>query len=159
MTGLSTRLLCGALAGLAGTTAMTACMWRLHRRLPETQRYPLPPREILQEVTGRRDGVGDLTTAAHFGFGALAGALLAAANVPARPAPMAAAGVGIWAGSYLGWVPALGILKPASAHPLRRNALMAGVHLMWGAVAAVTLRELYQARKTALAAGPARDAP
>lgn len=158
MSALSTRLLFGALAGLTGTAAMTACMWRLHRRLPHAERYPLPPREILQEVSGRTHGVGDRTVAAHFGFGALAGALLAAANVPARPLPMAAAGVGVWAGSYMGWIPALGILRPASGHPLRRNALMTGVHLVWGAVAALTLRELNLARETAFAAGPAEDA-
>jgi hypothetical protein len=161
MAALSTRLLLGALAGMAGTAAMTACMARLHPRLPPPERYPLPPREITGEVageTGPSEVVSDLAVAAHFGFGALCGAVLAGANVPARLAPMATAGVGIWAGSYFGWVPAFGILEPASEHPVRRNALMAGVHLVWGAVTAMTLSELYLARRTIFAPGSAKDA-
>lgn len=162
MTALSTRLVLGALAGLTGTAAMTAAMARLQQRLPAPERYPLPPREITGVVMGerrgeRRDGVGDWAVLAHFAFGAVAGALLAAARVPARPVPMMAAGVGVWAGSYFGWVPAMGILKPASDHPARRNALMAGVHLVWGAATALTLRELYHARRTMFAAGPLKD--
>jgi hypothetical protein len=150
----------GALAGITGTAAMTACMWRLHRRLPPAERYPLPPREIVQEVSGRSGSgsVADLSIVAHFCFGAVAGALVAGADTPARPLPMAVAGVGVWAGSYLGWAPALGILRPAHQHPLRRNALMIGAHLVWGVVTALTLRELYQARATGFAAGPANDA-
>ena len=162
MTALSTRLVLGALAGLTGTAAMTAAMARLHQRLPRAERYPLPPREITGVVMGerrgeRREDVGDWAVLAHFGFGALAGALLAAARVPARPVPMMAAGVGVWAGSYFGWVPAMRILEPASDHPARRNALMAGAHLVWGAVTALTLRELCHARRTMFAAGPLKD--
>ena len=37
------RLLLGALAGLAGTVAMTAAMRAMHRHLPSPERYPLPP--------------------------------------------------------------------------------------------------------------------
>jgi hypothetical protein len=47
---LETRLLLGALAGVVGTAAMTVAMRALHRRLPPQHRYPLPPREIVQEV-------------------------------------------------------------------------------------------------------------
>jgi hypothetical protein len=140
---------------------MTACMARGRERLPPAERYPLPPREITGEVVGETasaEAVGDLAVAAHFGFGALCGALLAGANVPARAAPMAAAGVGVWAGSYFGWVPALGILRPAWEHPRRRSLLMAGAHVVWGAVTAVTLRELYFARRTMFAPGPHSDA-
>lgn len=39
----------------------------------------------------------------------------------------------MWAGSYLELLPALGILRPATQHPVRRTALMVGAHLVWGA--------------------------
>jgi hypothetical protein len=162
MIALSTRLLLGALAGMAGTAAMTAAMARLHQRLPAEERYPLPPREItgvvMDEGPHERDHrVGDWAVAAHFGFGALAGALMAACRFPMKPLPAALGGVGVWAGSYFGCVPALKILKPAEEHPLRRNALMSGVHLIWGSVLALTYQELMHARRTMLAPGPLKD--
>ena len=42
------RLLLGALAGIAGTFAMTSAARAMHRRLPAAERYPLPPREIIE---------------------------------------------------------------------------------------------------------------
>jgi hypothetical protein len=47
-------------------------------------------------------------------------------------------------------VPALGILKPASEHPARRNAVMITAHVVWGAATALALRELLFARRTIL---------
>ena len=41
-------------------------------------------------------------------------------------------GLAVWAGSYLGLLPALGIMSPATDHPLRRTALMIAAHLVWG---------------------------
>jgi hypothetical protein len=162
MSALSTRLLLGALAGVAGTAAMTAAMARLHQRLPEQERYPLPPREITGVVMGedpgeRRDELGDWAVASHFAFGAAAGALMAALRFPMKPLPAALGGVGVWAGSYFGWVPGLKILKPAYRHPIRRNALMSGVHLIWGSVMALTFQELMHARRTMFAPGPLKD--
>src|SRR5207253_7485740 len=78
----------------------------------------------------------DLALAAHFAYGAATGTLYAAV-VPALPrAPLAtgmAYGLAVWAGSYLGLLPALGILRPATEHPPRRTALMITAHLVWGA--------------------------
>src|SRR3546814_15875012 len=107
---LTTRLLLGAIAGVVGTVAMTAAMNRLHPRLPRSDRYPLPPREITERLVGTEseDDIKDAATAAHHGYGAAAGALLAAA----RPAMIARfgsmAGVAVWAASYFGWIPAMG---------------------------------------------------
>jgi len=39
----------------------------------------------------------------------------------------------VWGGSYLGLLPSLGILRPATDHPAQRNALMIAAHLVWGA--------------------------
>ena len=157
------RLLIGALAGIAGTFVMTAAMSRLHRRLPEAERYPLTPREIVDSVAGKADAslsdeaALDLTTAGHFAYGAACGSLIAAANPRIGPFTGALAGAGVWAASYLGWIPGVGILKPATLHPRRRNALMIGVHLLWGAAASLAMRELLLARETMMADGPDKD--
>lgn len=159
--GFGSRLLLGSIAGIAGTAAMTASMNRLHRRLPPGERYPLPPREITERVLGgySEESIKDRTTAAHFGFGAAMGALTAVLSPGARPLPGAVAGVAIWAASYFGWAPALGILRQADTHPLRRNALMIASHLVWGSVTAATLRDLLLARTTMLEDGPLADSP
>lgn len=136
----SRQLLTGALGGLVGTAAMTAAMRQMHRRLHDRERYPLPPREIMQSLarqtgTARQAGEGelqDLTLGAHFAYGAAAGALFALA----RPGDGIVAGAGygllIWAASYLGWIPGVGILAPATRHPRRRNGLMFAAHVVWG---------------------------
>ena len=53
----------------------------------------------------------------------------------------------------------MGNLKPATEHPPRRNLLMIGVHIVWGAATAAAMRELRLARETILSDGPDRDAP
>jgi hypothetical protein len=163
----SRRLLTGALGGLVGTAAMTAAMRRMHERLTDAERYPLPPREIIQSVarqTGmdRRAGEGDLqdlTLGAHFAYGAAAGALYAVA----RPSDGILAGAGygllVWAASYLGWIPALAILEPATRHARRRNGLMLAAHVVWGATTALTIRELERAEAEVFAGRAALDAP
>jgi hypothetical protein len=156
---LDTRLLYGGIAGFAATLAMTSVMARLHRRLPEKERCPLPPREITEQVTGGSDsGVRDWAMAAHFLYGGACGAMLAAHRGKPGIAEGATAGAMIWAGSYFGWVPGLEILKPASAHPVRRNALMIGAHLVWGAATAAAIHELTLARNTILNDRPLCDA-
>lgn len=135
----------GAAAGCIATAPMTWAMEVMHRRLPERERYPLPPRQIATRVAeeagvknhlDERQRLG-LTLAAHFGMGAAAGALygLIARHQP-LPAPLAGAafGIAVWAGNYLGLLPALGVLRPATEHPPRRTALMVAAHLVWGAV-------------------------
>jgi hypothetical protein len=59
----------------------------------------------------------------------------------------------------MGWIPALGVLRPATGHPMRRNALMIAAHFSWGWSTAAAIRELEAARDTVFAAGPAKDAP
>lgn len=158
--GLATRLLIGGIAGFVATMAMTSTMRHLHRRLPGKERYPLPPRELVEEaLEPPRAAAPDLTLAAHFAYGAGCGALLAAAN--ARPGRLAGSlgGGGIWLASYMGWIPDLGLLEPASRHPLRRNLTMIVAHFAWGWSTAEGIRELAEARATIFAEGPARDSP
>ncbi len=156
---IGSRLLIGAVAGFAGTLAMTSAMRRLHARLPEEERYPLTPREIIDSVADTpEDSARNVTIAAHFAYGAACGALLGAAGERPGAVSGATAGAAIWLGSYMGWIPALNLLKPATEHPARRNALMIAVHLVWGASTAAAMRELADARETIFADGPDRDA-
>jgi uncharacterized membrane protein YagU involved in acid resistance len=155
---LGSRLLIGAIAGTVGTLAMTAAMRRLHGELPEKERYPLTPREIVDAAAAAEgEAAKDLTTAAHFAYGAACGAVLAAADPKMGKSKAAAAGAAIWLASYMGWVPALELLKPATEHPARRNALMIAVHLVWGTATAQAMRELTDARETIFARGEDKD--
>ncbi|HEY0413786.1 MAG TPA: hypothetical protein VGD66_11645 [Allosphingosinicella sp.] len=162
---LRTRLLIGGIAGFVGTMAMTGAMRRLHRRLPKSERYPLPPREIVDSAAKQLrvplagETAKDIGTAAHFAYGAAMGALIAAANPDPKKRTGAAAGAAVWLASYMGWIPAVGNLQPATRHPARRNALMIAAHLVWGTATAAAIRELRLARETILEDGPDKDAP
>lgn len=135
----------GLLAGTAATGPMTVAMILWHRRLPQSERYPLPPREITEKMTraaGVRHKIEEptqsaATLVAHFGYGAAAGLLYSFLAGEVRAGALLkgiAFGLFVWTGSYLGLLPALGILKPATEHPPRRNLLMIVAHIIWGAV-------------------------
>src|SRR5215213_2127761 len=110
----------GAMAGLVATAPMSIFMlvgWKL---LPRYEKYHLPPRLITEEIT-ERVGIEDrlnekelvgLTIFSHFGYGALFGWLYAIfeQRVPLHASLKGAlTGLGVWAGSYLGWLPILGV--------------------------------------------------
>ena len=143
------KLLKGAAAGFIATAPMSITMlvgWRL---LPKREKYHLPPRLITEEISERVGVQDDLTENqligftifSHFGYGALFGSLYAASSerLPLHSSLKGAlAGLAVWIGSYLGWLPAMGILRPATQHPWRRNLMMIVAHLVWG----VTLGEI-----------------
>jgi hypothetical protein len=143
--GLSDAVL-GALSGLVATFPMTATMSRLHRRLPRSKRYPLPPRELSEHLPSLGVDTSTATLAHHFLYGAAAGALFGAFSPRRDLAFGSAYGAAIWTASYLGWVPASRGLKPATQHPAQRNGLMVAAHLVWGAALAIGLRELDRSR-------------
>lgn len=136
------RVLIGTISGIVATGPMTIAMILMHRRLPASQRYPLPPREITMKLA-KDAGVAHAmdpetrsaaTLLGHFGYGAAAGALYGGAFQPLR-APVSKGllfGLFVWTASYLGWLPAAGILSPATEHPARRNLLMILAHFVWG---------------------------
>ena len=132
------------IGGIVATGPMTVAMILLHRRLPLSERYPLPPREITMKLA-RKTGVdaeldaparSALTMVSHFAYGAAAGALYTTAlNGRHDPLPKGLLfGLFVWTASYLGWLPAAGILSPATEHPARRNGLMIAAHAVWGVV-------------------------
>ncbi|HSL23329.1 MAG TPA: DUF1440 domain-containing protein [Vicinamibacterales bacterium] len=166
--------LAGATAGLVATAPMTAAMTLLHRMLPHEERYPLPPRQIVdnaalqssaEEITpgqahhpgerhtglepARDDERAGVALAAHFAFGAMAGSAygLIARTRPSSPALAGIAyGLMVWTSQYLGVLPAAGLLSNAKNHPARRNALMIGAHVIWGAALGVTADRLLRSR-------------
>lgn len=153
---VATDAVIGAVAGVVATAAMTLAAQALFRRLPKAERYPLPPRELTERVAGwagvrgrlGEPGLKATTLASHFGFGAAAGGLYAPLFLGGRPPPMANGvgyGLAVWAASYLGWIPALGLLRPATEHPARRTALMIAVHVVWGSVVGLVADRLSRA--------------
>jgi uncharacterized membrane protein YagU involved in acid resistance len=137
--------LAGCFAGIVATVPMTTAMVRIHRRLPRRQRYALPPRIITDGVAARlpvpdrmlpEAGPGR-ALAAHFAFGAATGGLYGAATAQMRIKPGLTSGIayglGVWAASYLGWVPAAGLMPHATKQPAQRNLMMIAAHIVWGA--------------------------
>jgi len=143
-------LMNGALAGFVATAPMSAFMWTARELLPPAEQYPLPPNQIVADVAAKA-GVEEAaagpdhalaTAAAHFGYGAAAGALYAVLPHQISPSPALNGilfGLLVWSGSYLGLLPALGILRPATEHPAPRNALMIAAHVVWGATLGVAV--------------------
>lgn len=137
-----------ALSGCLATAPMT--LWMLaaqHFLLRGRERAPLPPEQITEHAAQAvgLDAVAKQPAArraasvlAHFAYGAAVGALYAPLRFLPASAPIKGAGLGlaVWAVSYLGLLPALGLLSSAAHHPARRNALMIVAHLIWGIVTA-----------------------
>jgi putative membrane protein len=148
------RLALGFICGVVATGPMSVAMVLLHRRLPARERYPLPPREITVKAVTTVMDRGDVTAAttsaltwlAHFAYGGAAGALYAGTerHLPgAAPVRGPLFGLLLWTVSYLGLLPGLHILTPATEHPLRRSALMIAAHLVWGWCIATVFQVLF----------------
>jgi biotin transporter BioY len=90
------------------------------------------------------------TWVSHFAYGAACGALYGAVSGERLDEHPVLAGVGfglaVWAGSYLGWLPAANVLSPATEHPARRNALMIAAHVVWGATTGAVVGRLSDER-------------
>jgi hypothetical protein len=161
----------GAVGGLIATVPMTLLMFAWHRKLPNTQRYPLPPSLITKRMFGRTPIPGKpapmpnlaATLAAHFGFGAATGALFAAVPRELRQQYHVAAGVGyglcVWAGSYMGWVPGMGLMPPVARQPVPRNSMMIAAHMVWGATLGFALKALSAGQPNLRSAQRAPRAP
>ena len=147
------RLLKGALAGFVGIASMTAVMVTGWQLLPADEKYPLPPRQIVGEMSERvgienrlsEEKLFVATLFSHFSYGALFGSVYTLWD-QRIPLPHSIrgmlAGFALWVSSYLGWLPAVGILPPATRHPWRRNLLMIVAHLVWGATMGMVVKKL-----------------
>jgi hypothetical protein len=134
----------GGVSGAIATAVMSAVMIVARRAGLMSE---LPPHEIASRSVDRttardeagpdeRRGLGWIT---HFGFGAGAGALYALLrNIVRTPGPAwfhgAGYAVGVWFVSYMGWLPALGLMPRADRDERERQPAMVAAHLVFGAV-------------------------
>jgi hypothetical protein len=133
---------------------MTAVMRALFQRLPEEQKYPLPPRLITMNLASKTGAAPHMdenarftaTMLAHYAYGAAAGAVFAAIP-PRTKLDVVSRGVGfglaVWTVSYLGLLPGVGLLSSATTHPVRRSGLMIAAHVVWG-VALSVLEQVFR---------------
>jgi uncharacterized membrane protein YagU involved in acid resistance len=152
------RMIAGALAGLTATAPMTLAMKAMHKSLPPNEQYPLAP-SLITEKVAEEAGVAEqmdekehkrLTWLAHYAFGAASGALYAPLASKLRTPPIVTGvlyGLTVWGGSYLGLLPAAGILRPVTEHPPRRTALMIAAHVVWGAVTGAIVGRIGNSRR------------
>lgn len=137
------RLVAGSLAGLVASIPMGLFMIGLNRALSA---HAEPPKQITARVArrlGLRKAVHPgrtwepITWAAHLGYGAASASLFPLVT-RSLPIPGFLRGMlfalGIWAASYMGWLPAAHILPPANKQPARRNTVMILSHLLWGSL-------------------------
>lgn len=141
--------LIGAIAGAVATAPMTLAMKLIHLSLPRPQRNePMPPRQVTMRAAEAAGVDGEMnepardaaTAISHVSYGATAGAAYVAAahRLPGGPVTRGAIfGLGVWAGSYLGWLPAARVLPPATRWPVGRNVMMIVSHVVWGAATGI----------------------
>jgi hypothetical protein len=136
----------GAFSGVLATAAMSAVMLAGDRAGLMGEH---PPKRIARAaLPGHKHqpkpGEGVLGVAAHFAFGATFGALFAVTvnGRESRPSLGILYGLAIWAVSYQGWVPMLGILPPIHRDRPGRQAVMAAGHVVYGTVLQLVLNRL-----------------
>lgn len=138
------RMASGAAAGAVATVVMTFEMALAKRAglLGEPPPYKLTRR--IFTVLGHRPRGRELhaaTAAAHIAYGAAAG--MAYAALPPRlrgRATGTAFGVALWAVSYMGWIPKIGLMRsPSRDRPGRPTAMILG-HVVFGATLDAALR-------------------
>jgi hypothetical protein len=135
-------LLRGAAAGTAATLPMSAVMLAAQRfgALPKQ-----PPEEIVDSALDAADVDVDeetsdaLATLNHFAFGASIGAAYAGLRRAtgrrgSGPATGIVYALVVWFASYQGWVPKVTPLPPATRDREDRQTVMAGAHVVYGAV-------------------------
>lgn len=138
----------GAGAGVAATGAMSVALFAAQRA---GLLHKLPPEQITEaaldtlDVDRSEEAEDALSTVNHFAYGAACGALFGLAlpharRLPAAPLVGALFGVAVWAVSYAGWIPKLGIMPPPTQDDPRRQGSMLGAHLVFGGVLGWLLR-------------------
>jgi uncharacterized membrane protein YagU involved in acid resistance len=136
--------LIGALAGFLATIPMTIFMLITQPFLPKGQRYDLPPEIITKELAHRmhvrhhmsKAQILATTLVSHFGYGATMGVLyspLGQRTSSTAPVQGSLFGLFVWAASYLGLLPLLGMSESGHNEPKHRNLMMIAAHLIWGA--------------------------
>jgi hypothetical protein len=132
----------GALAGAAATAVMSVIML-LGQKTSRVGK--LPPKKIVEaglDASGVQrpdeEVLNALTAVAHVGYGMAAGAVYSASlGNASRLSPLVSGplfALAVWAGSYEGWVPALGIMPRARRDRPARTTTMIVAHVVYGAI-------------------------
>lgn len=148
----------GFWAGTIATSTMTVAFFAIFRQLPQLKKSPLPPGTITDDLTeyigvaGKLDSEDRQNAAmfAHYGYGfsmATVYSWFARNSRGNGVAKGSAFGMGVWAFSYLGLLPALQVRATAPRMPWQRNAMMIAAHLVWGATLGYTEERLRLAGK------------
>jgi hypothetical protein len=145
-------MLRGAVAGLAGTTAMTAAM--LASKKAGMEPGKLEPKEVaenFEEIIGIRHYLPKRAFEAswvmlHFGYGSMSGVVYALAQgitrLDNRTLVGSSFGMLLWAAGYCGWLPLLGLYPPPTRVPKRKVVANILAHLTYGATTAMAHRLL-----------------
>jgi uncharacterized membrane protein YagU involved in acid resistance len=138
----------GAVAGALAALPMLVALDQLNRRLPGPPQRKVEPFRLtdrMAAMAGVEDDIPEPALdaaglAGHIAYGAATGSLYGIVEQHI-PGPALAKGIGfglaVWAGSYAGWLPAVGLFPPPQDRPARRNAAIIGAHVVWGAVLGV----------------------
>lgn len=151
---IGSRFLIGSFGGIVGTLFHTAVMAAGHAYAPRARQEPTPPRQItasaIKHVAPRaapsEAEIALGTALLHVGYGAVAGAFYPPLLARRHERPVArgtAYGVSVWAASYLGWLPAVGMPPPATRQPPQQNLAMVLAHVAWGAALGATVAWAY----------------
>lgn len=132
----------GAVAGAVATGAMSIPMLIAQR---QGSMGTQPPERVVEEAEGetgstlseREENLA--ASLAHLGFGMGCGAAFALLHRAVRlPVPTVVQATGfalaVWALSYRGWIPRLGVLPPPERDRSDRQRTMVAVHVVFGAV-------------------------
>jgi uncharacterized membrane protein YagU involved in acid resistance len=135
----------GAAAGFAATVPMTVAMEGLRAWLPRERVRKMPPREVVDRTvaeTGEAHRLDEadrvlITTAAHFAFGAAAGAAYGAMFDSRQSRGLSTLtgigyGLAVWALAYAVALPALGLHPAAADDTNDRNEVLIASHVVWG---------------------------
>ena len=143
----------GVIGGCVATAAMSVVMLAAEKTGVMDRQPPEEIAEAALEAVGvppDRTGATEDAVAllAHFGFGATTGALFGVLHRRLRPPiPPVVHGIVfgslIWAVSYKGWIPAMGIMPPPERDQPGRPATMLLAHWVYGGTlgALITSRE------------------
>jgi hypothetical protein len=153
----------GAAHGAVATAAMSAVML-IGQRLGWMDEHP--PQTLTEEALRRADALEErsketvdvLAVASHFTFGAAGGALfglLSRHGALSGPRLLMgiAFGLGVWAASYRGWIPALDMLPPEQRRGRAGTTVMIAAHAVYGSTLGA-LAERYAASRARPAGRP-----
>ena len=134
---MGNRLVAGTVAGLIATLPQSAVVWGFKRLgVYRTREAPLVVTERLTQRFAGSNPSLPLQMAQHFAIGAAGGTACGITSAVVRPGIVAGllTGLGIWAASYRGLLPALSIMPPAEEDERGRAVTMFTAHVVYGAV-------------------------